>query len=66
MKEYFINMMSASSDVSHKRFISISAFVVLTCISIANIIGANVDYNLIYTFAALSLGQSITTTLEKK
>ena len=66
MKEYFINMMSASSDISHKRFIALAAFIVLTGLSITNVIGAKIDYNLIYTFAALSLGQSITTTLEHK
>jgi len=64
---FFIkNMLSGSSDVSHKRVISVIAFTVLIGMVIVNgIQHTTFDNNLIYVFAGLAGGESVLTVIEQ-
>lgn len=60
------NLLSDSSEISHKRFISISAFIVLTGMVIGKFFKLELDNSLIYTFAGLCSGYSIMSVVDKK
>jgi hypothetical protein len=65
MKQFFKNMLSTSDDTSHKRVIAVSAFVVLTIMTIAHFFGAQLNDTLIITFASLCGGESVLSVFEK-
>jgi len=62
MKEFLRNMLSSSSDTSHKRTIAFLSWVCLLVILIFDLIGIKVSEYLTYIFAGLS-GFSSTLTL---
>lgn len=59
------NLFSNSTEVSHKRFISVMAFFVLVLMVFIVSLGKPVNETLIYVFGALVLGQSALTIFNK-
>lgn len=63
---WFKDLLSASDDVSHKRFISLVAMLMIIATHIESACGIQVDYQLTYVFVGLVIGQSALTMIEKK
>ena len=56
MKEFFIQLITANSGVSSKRFISLFAMVLFTVIVVCSLYGVNVPDLIIYSLAGIILG----------
>ena len=65
MKTFINNLLSSSSETSHKRLIAIASFLVLVIMVIISAFGHTVDVHLIYVFASLVGGQSLLTVVDK-
>jgi len=65
MKAFIKNMLSGSTDVSHKRVIAVCAFIVLVIMVIAHFFGAAVNDSSIFTFGGLCGGESVLTIAER-
>jgi len=65
MKNILIEIITARSGKSHKRFISILAFPCLVVCLILNCFNILIQEEIIYIFGAIVLGESGLTMLEK-
>lgn len=62
---WFKELLSASNDASHKRFISLVAIAVCVATHVESACGIVVDYQIMYMFAGMTLMQSGLTVYEK-
>lgn len=60
-----IEKLLSSSDVSHKRLISLLSFSCLVAILIMNAFGLQIDSNITYSFLGLCGGQSVLSVIDK-
>jgi hypothetical protein len=65
MIQFFKNLISGTSELSHKRFIALSSFACLAACLVLNAFKITVDPNLIYTFAGLAGLSSAMTVIDK-
>ena len=65
MKKWLKDILSTSDEVSHKRLISISSFIVLVLMVALNVFDITITPELIYVFSALCGGNSILTVIDK-
>ena len=66
MKKLFIEIITAKSGKSHKRFISMLGFPCLIACLIVNCFGLIIQPEIIIIFGSIVLGESGLTMLEKK
>jgi hypothetical protein len=65
MKTFFIDIITSKSGKSHKRLISILAFPCLIACLVLNCFNIMIQEELIYALAAIVIGESGFTLLEK-
>jgi|WetSurMetagenome_2_1015567.scaffolds.fasta_scaffold604482_2 hypothetical protein len=67
--EWIKSLISADGDASHKRFISICAFIALIIFGIVLLItkarGNDIDNTILYILASIVGGQSVLTVFDK-
>lgn len=65
MKQFILNMLSSSDDISHKRVIAIVSLVVVIVLAFMSAYGHTVDQSFIYLLGSLIGGESALTVIEK-
>jgi len=65
MKLRLKEMLSESSNISHKRVISLLSFIVLFILVVASLWGLQINDKILYVFASLTGGQSLLSVVEK-
>ena len=63
---WIVNLLNSSTEVSHKRLISVLSFIALVGILVLNCFGIIIVDSLIYVFFALCVGNSTLTMFENK
>ena len=63
--EFIYKLLSDSNDVSHRRFISMMAFIAFLALVVASCFGVKIDYTLAAMLLSLCLGQSAYTLVKK-
>ena len=62
---FIYKLLSDSSKISHKRFVSIYSLLLLTAVSIAILNGIVIPSELIYALVVLIAGESVLTMINK-
>lgn len=66
MKGFFLSLVNASTDISSKRFISLTSLILFFVIVIYSVFfSKTVDSNIIYALVSLILGSSVMTLARK-
>lgn len=65
MKLGLKELLSDSSNISHKRLISLLSFSVLFILVVASLWGLHINDKILYVFASLTGGQSFLSVIEK-
>lgn len=66
MKDFFMKMFSADTEVSSKRFTSVFALLLLTVVIICSLLSVNVPEVIIYALVSIILGSSTLTLIKNQ
>jgi len=62
---WITKLLGNSTEVSHKRLISLLSFIVLIGILVLNAYGVTINDNILYVFFALTIGNTTLTMVDK-